>query len=153
MRLMGLCNQASYYSKELYKKQNSTPVWLSELQHSKVHEPSADTQLGLDWAQTHLDADGDRLAHLIEGAKLYALQILRYDEGSDRGPTGLLLVTKDEVHYRWIGMYTFMPPDEEKLEDETAISGVSGALYRFRVQTVVQRSAFNNCEPRYIQLQ
>jgi hypothetical protein len=95
--------------------------------------------LDLDLADVHLDFWEEILVSKVEGSRIFSLRICCFDESTGKGPSGLLLATKDGKEFSRIGMFFFEPPsryDMEELNDFEALLKLSEA------RKLVQRAAF-----------
>lgn len=105
--------------------------------------------LDLDLADVHLDFWDETLASKVEGSRIFSLQICCFDETTNKGPSGLLLTTKDGKEFSRIGMFFFEPPqgyDVEELNDFEALLELSEG------RKSVQRSAFQGSVPQMIKI-
>jgi hypothetical protein len=103
--------------------------------------------LDLELADVHLDFWGEMLASRVESAKLFCLQICSFDESTGRGPSGLILVTKNGEEFSRVGFFTFEPPQRYDVEE----IGDFDELLRFSInRQAVQKLAFQTITPRTI---
>ncbi|KAH7230880.1 heterokaryon incompatibility protein-domain-containing protein [Fusarium tricinctum] len=103
--------------------------------------------LDLDMATTALDFWDDVLEERTRGCKVYCLRICLLEEDSRRGPSGLILVTKDEKTFRRVGVFEFEPRQVEGVQ----VHEDYDALFQLYEDVLyVQRSAFCQAKPRTI---
>jgi len=102
--------------------------------------------LDLELADVHLDFWDEMLASKTESTKLFSLQICSFDESIGRGPSGLILVTKNGEEFSRVGFFTFEPPqkyDVEELGDFDALLQLSNdrqAVQELAFQNIIHRT-------------
>jgi hypothetical protein len=103
--------------------------------------------LDLGLADVHLDFWDEILVSRLEGSRIFSLRICCFDESTGKGPSGLLLATKDGKEFSRIGMFLFEPPqrfDVQELNDFELLLELSEA------RKLVQRSAFQGSVPQKV---
>jgi hypothetical protein len=70
---------------------------------------------------------------------MFSLQICCFDESTGKGPSGLLLVTKDGKEFFRIGVFFFEPPQSYEVEE---LNDFQALLELSETRKLVQRSAF-----------
>jgi hypothetical protein len=102
--------------------------------------------LNLDEAEVFLDAIGKELAGFVHNTSFHALQISTYDSYNRRGPSGLILATEDEMHFRRIGIFDFPPPTIDDDDQGVMRWDLNRVLDEIRSRKHTQRTAFDNCK-------
>ncbi|RBR20328.1 uncharacterized protein FIESC28_05292 [Fusarium coffeatum] len=103
--------------------------------------------LDLDLATTELDFWDEVLEERTRGCRVYCLQICLFEEDSRSGPSGLILVTQDEMTFRRVGVFEFEPPQEEGMQSPEDYNVL---FQRYEDTLYVQRRAFCQANPRTI---
>ena len=93
----------------------------------------------LDLADVHLDFWDEILVSKVEGSRVFSLQICCFDESTGKGPSGLVLVTKDGKEFSRIGVFFFEPPQSYEVEE---LNDFQALLELSETRKLVQRSAF-----------
>lgn len=104
--------------------------------------------LDLDLADVHLDF-WETLASKVEGSRIFSLQICCFDETTGKGPSGLLITTKDGKEFSRIGMFFFEPPQSHDIEE---LNDFEALLELSESRKFVQRSAFQDSVPQVIEI-
>lgn len=98
--------------------------------------------LDLNLADCYLDFHGEDLADMTRDAKLFCLQICKFDEMTSMGPSGLILATSNCEEFWRIGRFGFILIDQDEIDggyitEEDAREAASD-------REIVMRSAFQN---------
>lgn len=96
--------------------------------------------LDLDLAHVDLDFWDETLASKIDDSRIFSLQICCFDETTGKGPSGLILTTKDGKEFSRIGMFFFEPPRRDDLEELDDFEALLDLAER---REDAQRSAFH----------
>jgi hypothetical protein len=108
-----------------------------------------DEYLDLDLADVNLDFWQEILASKCQNAKLFCFQICSFDQSTGRGPSGLVLATKDGEEFSRVGFFQFLPPQSHEIE---GITDFDELLALSEARKLVQRSAFRGIVPRIVRI-
>jgi hypothetical protein len=126
-------------STSLEEVSNSSTVTEEELGH-----------LNLKLANTYLDFCDSVLVDKTQDAQLFCLQLLVFDEESLRGPSGLIVVSRDFKNFYRIGWFEYCP----KFKDNRSEGWVPDEVFYQEQENreAIQRVAFQDAKPRIITL-
>lgn len=105
--------------------------------------------LDLDLADVHLDFWDENLLSKVEGSRIFSLQICCFDESTGKGPSGLLLATRDGKEFSRIGVFFFEPPQRHNVEE---LNDFEALLYLSEARKSIQGSAFQGSVPQKVEI-